>query len=103
PPRASSVPLVLTALVPIMFAYGGWQNCGALAGEIRAPARNLPLANVLGVGVVVVLYIGLNVAYLLVLTPAEVAASTALAADVASAAGGSARGTHAHAQSLLPL
>jgi len=88
PPRVSSVPLVLTALVPIMFAYGGWQNCGAMAGEIRDPARNLPLANVLGVGVVVVLYIGLNVAYLLVLTPAEVAASPALAADVALVAAG---------------
>jgi APA family basic amino acid/polyamine antiporter len=89
-PRGSSLPLLLTALVPIMFAYGGWQNCGAIAGEIRDPRRNLALANVLGVGMVVLLYIGLNVAYLLVLTPAQVAASTALAADVASAAAGSA-------------
>ena len=89
-PRGSSLPLLLTALVPIMFAYGGWQNCGSIAGEIRDPGRNLALANILGVGMVVMLYIGLNVAYLLVLTPAQVAASTALAADVASAAAGSA-------------
>ena len=87
-PRASSVPVVLTALVPIMFAYGGWQNCGAIAGEIRDPARNLALANVLGVGMVVLLYTALNVAYLLVLTPGEVAASTALATDVALVAAG---------------
>ena len=40
--------------------------------------------------VVVILYLSLNVAYLWVLTPAEVAASPALAADVARAAAGDA-------------
>jgi APA family basic amino acid/polyamine antiporter len=80
---AASPRLLLTALVPILFAYGGWQSCANIAGEIRDPARNLAKANVLGVIVVVVLYLSLNVAYLWVLTPAEVAASPALAADVA--------------------
>lgn len=89
-PTGPTLGLLLTALVPIMFAYGGWQNCGAVAGEIRNPARNLALANVLGVSLVVVLYLGLNLAYLRVLSPQEVAGSTALAADVARAAGGEA-------------
>jgi len=80
--------LLLTALVPIMFAYGGWQNCGSIAGEIRDPARNLARANILGVGVVVALYLGLNVAYLHVLPPERIAASTAVAAEVARAAAG---------------
>src|SRR5262249_46027287 len=83
PPRASWAGLLLTALVPIMFAYGGWQNCASVAGEIRDPERNLPRANVLGVIVVILLYVGLNLAYLRVLTPAQVAASRALAADAA--------------------
>jgi APA family basic amino acid/polyamine antiporter len=61
-----------------------------MAGEIRDPARNLARANVLGVIVVVVLYLSLNVAYLWVLTPAEVAASPALAADVARRVAGEA-------------
>ena len=37
-PSAASIPLLLTALVPILFAYGGWQSCGSLAAEMREPA-----------------------------------------------------------------
>jgi basic amino acid/polyamine antiporter, APA family len=86
----SSVSLLLTALIPILFAYGGWQSCANIAGEIKDPARNLARANVLGVVLVVVLYLSLNVAYLWVLTPAAVAAAPALAADMAQAAAGAA-------------
>jgi basic amino acid/polyamine antiporter, APA family len=84
----SSLALLLTALVPIMFAYGGWQNCGTLAAEIRDPERNLARANVIGVAAVVVLYVSLNLAYLRVMTPAGVATSTALASDMAWIAAG---------------
>jgi APA family basic amino acid/polyamine antiporter len=87
-PSASWLSLLLTALVPIMFAYGGWQNCGSVAGEIRDPARNLPRANVLGVVLVILLYVSLNLAYLHVLTPAQLAASPALAADAARTVAG---------------
>jgi basic amino acid/polyamine antiporter, APA family len=86
--RHASIGLLLTALVPILFAYGGWQSCANIAAEIKDPARNLPRANVLGVIVVVALYLALNLAYLWVLTPAQVAASPALAADVARAVAG---------------
>ena len=86
----ASLSLLLTALVPILFAYGGWQSCANIAAEIKDPARNLAKANVLGVIVVVVLYLSMNLAYLWVLTPAQVAASPALAADMARAAAGEA-------------
>ena len=89
-PSASWMGLLFTALVPIMFAYGGWQNCGSVAGEIRDPARNLPRANVLGVIVVIVLYVSLNLAYLHVLTPAQMAASPALASEAARVVAGEA-------------
>jgi APA family basic amino acid/polyamine antiporter len=82
--------LMLTALVPILFAYGGWQSCANIAAEIKDPARNLAKANVLGVIAVVVLYLSLNLAYLWVMTPAQIAASPALAADMAFAAAGAA-------------
>jgi basic amino acid/polyamine antiporter, APA family len=85
-----AIHVLLTALVPILFAYGGWQSCANIAGEIKDPARNLARANVLGVVLVVVLYLSLNVAYLWVLTPAAVAAAPALAADMAQAAAGAA-------------
>jgi APA family basic amino acid/polyamine antiporter len=80
--------LLLTAMVPILFAYGGWQSCASLAGEIKDPSRNLARANVFGVLVVVTLYLSLNVAYLWVLTPAQMAQSPALAADMARAVAG---------------
>jgi APA family basic amino acid/polyamine antiporter len=83
-----SLHVLLTALVPILFAYGGWQSCASIAAEIKDPARNLARANVAGVIVVVVLYLSLNLAYLWVLTPAQVAAAPALAADMARAAAG---------------
>jgi basic amino acid/polyamine antiporter, APA family len=88
--HGASLHLVLTALVPILFAYGGWQSCANIAAEIKDPARNLARANVLGVTAVVVLYLSLNVAYLWVLTPQQVAASPALAADMARAVAGTA-------------
>ena len=87
---SASVHLLFTALVPILFAYGGWQSCANVAAEIRDPARNLAKANVLGVIVVVVLYLSMNLAYLWVLTPAQMAASPALAADMARAVAGAA-------------
>jgi APA family basic amino acid/polyamine antiporter len=89
-PNASSLTLLFTALVPILFAYGGWQSCGSLAAEIREPARNLARANVVGVVLVISLYLALNVAYLWAFTPAEIANSPALAADVARRVAGDA-------------
>jgi APA family basic amino acid/polyamine antiporter len=82
--------MLFTALVPILFAYGGWQSCANIAAEIKDPRRNLARANVLGVIAVVALYLSLNVAYLWVLTPAQVGASPALAADMARAVAGAA-------------
>ena len=76
--------------MPILFAYGGWQSCGSLAAEIREPARNLARANVIGVIVVISLYLSLNIAYLWAFTPQEMAASQALAADVAGRVAGDA-------------
>jgi basic amino acid/polyamine antiporter, APA family len=86
--NGSSIHLLFTALVPILFAYGGWQNCAAIAGEIKDPARNLARANVVGVIIVVTLYLSLNLAYLWVLTPQQIAASPALAADMARTVAG---------------
>jgi APA family basic amino acid/polyamine antiporter len=84
------VRMVFTALVPVLFAYGGWQSCGNIAAEIKDPGRNLARANVIGVIVVVVLYLSMNLAYLWVMTPMEMAASPALASDMARAVAGAA-------------
>jgi APA family basic amino acid/polyamine antiporter len=72
---------VAAALVPVLFAYGGWQQTNFIAEEIRAPERNLPRALVLGVVIVVVVYLLANITYLRQLGPEGLAASAAPAAD----------------------
>ena len=70
------------ALVPILFAYGGWQQSNFIAEEIVDAERTLPRAILLGVAVVVTVYVLANTAYLRVLGVQGLAASSAPAADV---------------------
>jgi APA family basic amino acid/polyamine antiporter len=63
------------AMVPVLFAYGGWQTANFIAAEVRDPRRNLPRALVAGVVGVVVLYLGANWVYLRGLGAAGLAAT----------------------------
>ena len=69
-----SIGLVLAALVPVMFAYDGWMLACSIGGEIENPSKNLPRAIIFGLGMIVILYVGLNIALLKTL-PAEVLAA----------------------------
>lgn len=71
------------ALIPIMWSIGGWDEAPFVAEEIRNPQRNLPLAILGGLWTVAALYILANLAYLAILTPAEVAGSSGGTAAVA--------------------
>jgi len=96
PPPSAAAHVAVTlgaALVPILFTYGGWQQTNFIAEEIIEPERNLPRALVLGVAVVVVVYLLANVAYLRVLGPGGLAATSAPAAAVMRAVLGPAGGT----------
>lgn len=57
------------ALVPVMFAYGGWQTANFVAGEIREPRKNLPRGLLIGVAGVVALYLSVNFVCIRVLGP----------------------------------
>jgi APA family basic amino acid/polyamine antiporter len=81
---------VSAALVPVLFAYGGWQQTNFVAGELRDPERTLPRALVLGVLIVVAVYLGANAAYLRTLGVTGLAASSAPAADTMSVVAGAA-------------
>ena len=70
------------AALPVLFAYSGFTYLNNLAGEVSEPQRTLPRALALGMGLVIVAYVLVNVAYLAVLGHAGLAASTAPAADV---------------------
>jgi APA family basic amino acid/polyamine antiporter len=52
------------ALVPILFAYGGWQNANYVAEEIENPRRNLPVSLLVGTAIVVLIYVSVNAVYL---------------------------------------
>jgi APA family basic amino acid/polyamine antiporter len=87
------IPAVGAALIPVLFAYGGWQSTNFVAAELKHPRRDLPRAILLGVVGVVVVYLLANLAYVKVLGVAGLAASTAPASRVMRAALGPAGGT----------
>jgi APA family basic amino acid/polyamine antiporter len=62
-----------SALLGVLWAYHGWMNIGPIAEEVRQPQRNLPLALLLGVVILVALYLGANFAYYLTLPGSEMA------------------------------
>jgi APA family basic amino acid/polyamine antiporter len=46
-----------SAMVPVLFAYGGWQTATFVSGEMRKPQRDLPRGLFIGVGGVIALYL----------------------------------------------
>lgn len=76
-----------TAQIGALYAADAWNNITFTAGEVRDPARNVPLSLALGSIIVIVLYLCANLAYLVVLpfsaiqhAPADRVASTMFAA-----------------------
>jgi len=51
-------------MIPVLFAYGGWQTANFIAAEIKDPRRNLPAALLIGVAGVIALYVTVNLACL---------------------------------------
>jgi APA family basic amino acid/polyamine antiporter len=85
PPQGASdglSPFVL-AMVAGLFAYGGWHMVTYTAAETTLPARTIPTALVVGVGIVTASYVLMNLIYLRVLPLEEVRASSRIAADAA--------------------
>lgn len=82
PPSLDLVTAFGAALVPVLFAYGGWQTSGFVMGELKRPERDMPRALLLGVSGVVLLYLAVNLVCLRGLGPDGLAASTAPASDV---------------------
>lgn len=72
-------------LVAVLWAYDGWENLTTLSGEVRNPQRNLPLALIGGVLVVIVVYLLINAAYLRALPLPQLMASKSVAADAGAA------------------
>ena len=71
-------------LIAALFAYDGWINVGAIAGEMKNPGKDLPKAIVGGLSMVMAVYLVINLAYLWVAPASELAQASAPAAVVAT-------------------
>ncbi len=81
------------AMVGVLWSTGGWQHATYASAEVRDPRRTLPLAMIVGTAVVTLIYLLVNVAYMFLLTPQEIAASPRVAADAVSRVFGTAGGS----------
>jgi len=73
------------SLVPVLYAYDGWQTAPFIDGELKDPARTLPSGMILGVIAVVVLYLVMTIAALVMLGPHGLAATSTPASDIMAA------------------
>jgi APA family basic amino acid/polyamine antiporter len=73
------------AMIPVLFAYSGWQTSSFMSGELKEPQRTLPLGMLWGVIGVVVLYMLVNIVCLRVLGPAGLMHTATPASDVLQA------------------
>lgn len=69
------------AILATLWAYDGWIGVSFVAGEMKNPAKQLPKAIIIGLGVVIVAYLATNIAILHVLPAAEVSSLGKLAAS----------------------
>lgn len=72
------------ALVGVLFSYGGWQHASFLAGETKNPSRNVPIAMITGALVVILIYLLVNLSYMLLLPISTIAGSQKVAAESVS-------------------
>lgn len=79
PPGPVPLAAVGLALVAVLWAYEGWHDVSFAAGELRNPQRDFPRGLIGGVAIVILLYLLANLAYLKILSPAEIAASDRVA------------------------
>jgi APA family basic amino acid/polyamine antiporter len=72
----ASVPAAMgVGMIAVLWSYDGWYGATNLAGEMRRPARDLPLGLLLGTAIVTLLYLLLNLVYVRALTVEQMAAT----------------------------
>ncbi len=73
-----------STLLAVLFAFEGWTNVGAIAGEMKNPGRDMPRAIVGGVSIIMAVYLIINMAYLWVIPADELMHLESPAAAVAT-------------------
>jgi APA family basic amino acid/polyamine antiporter len=77
PAPPAELPAIMAATALLFFVFLGFEEIANLAEEVRNPARNLPLALFVSVGVTTALYVAVALAVIRLAAPAEIAASDA--------------------------
>ena len=72
-----------STLLAVLFAFEGWTNVGAIAGEMKNPGKDMPRAIVGGVSIIMAVYFVINMAYLWVIPASEMMNISSPAAAVA--------------------
>lgn len=67
---AVASPAFAVGLIYVSFSYSGWNAAAYVAGELRSPGRTLPRALLIGIGLTAMLYVGLNLVFLVAAPPA---------------------------------
>jgi amino acid transporter len=89
-PSAPSWSGIGFAMIFVLFTYGGWNDGAYISAEVRDRERNMSRALFLSIGLVTVIYVLVNLAYVNGLGFAAVAKSEAVAADLLARAWGGA-------------
>jgi len=71
-----------SAMVFVLFTYGGWNDAAYISAEVRNPDRNMVRALLFSIALVALLYVLVNIAYVKGLGYEAMARSTAVAADL---------------------
>jgi basic amino acid/polyamine antiporter, APA family len=61
------------AMLAALWGYDGWDNLSFVAGEVKDPNRNIPIAIIGSVLIVILLYVGIHIAYFYILDPTTIA------------------------------
>ncbi|EYC17745.1 hypothetical protein Y032_0029g1846 [Ancylostoma ceylanicum] len=77
---------IVSALFSCLFSYDGWDILNFGAEEIEKPKRTMPLAIVIGMVCIAIIYVAVNFAYFVVLTPSQILSSDAVAMTFAQVA-----------------
>ena len=76
---------ILLAFTGVFFSYGGWHHASYLAGETVEPQKTVPRAMIVGALLVTLMYVLVNLAYMLFLPLSAIAASERVAGDALAA------------------
>ncbi|MBB5342621.1 APC family permease [Tunturibacter empetritectus] len=104
--RPGSEPLfaaIAGATISAFFSFGGWWEAGKIAGEVRNPSRNMPLAFTGGVLLVTAIYLLVSASFLMVVPLEKIVSNTAFVAQFGEALFGTTGGKVLSACVLLSV